>query len=247
MKSSKNKMIINKGNVGNNIIAENADWSFDGDVAKTFDGHVENSVPLYREGHWIIKNLVDFFLKKDSICYDIGSSTGGVFSSIVETKVGKKAKLIGIEPIKKMVETSNEKHKSFKNIKYLNKDILSVELLKSDMVISYYTIQFIQPKVRQLVIDKIFKSLNWGGAFIFFEKVRAPDARFQDINTALYTEFKVKNNFSPEEIFSKTRSLKGVLEPFSTLGNIQMLERSGFKDINSILKFGPFEGFLAIK
>ena len=109
MKSSKNKMIINKGNVGNNIIAENADWSFDGDVAKTFDGHVENSVPLYREGHWIIKNLVDFFLKKDSICYDIGSSTGGVFSSIVETKVGKKAKLIGIEPIKKMVETSKNR------------------------------------------------------------------------------------------------------------------------------------------
>ena len=34
-----------------------------------------------------------------------------------------------------MVETSNEKHKSFKNIKYLNKDILSVELLKSDMII----------------------------------------------------------------------------------------------------------------
>ena len=49
MKSSKNKIIINKGNVGNNIIAENADWSFDGDVAKTFDSHVENSVPLYRE------------------------------------------------------------------------------------------------------------------------------------------------------------------------------------------------------
>ena len=70
-----------------------------------------------------------------------------------------------------------------------------------------------------------------GWSFYFFEKFHAPDARFQDINTALYTEFKVKNNFSPEEIFQKTRSLKGILEPFSTLGNIQMLERSGFKDI----------------
>ena len=243
MKSPENK----KNNVGNNIIAENADWSFDGDVAKTFDSHVQNSVPLYKEGHWLIKNLVDFFLKKDSICYDIGSSTGGVFSSIIETKAGKNAKLIGIEPIKKMIDTSTKKHKNFKNISYLHKDILSVNLLKSDMIISYYTIQFVQPKVRQIIIDKIFESLNWGGAFIFFEKVRAPDARFQDINTALYTEFKVKNNFSPEEIFSKTRSLKGVLEPFSTRGNLQMLERSGFKDICSILKFGPFEGLLAIK
>ena len=47
-----------------------------------------------------------------------------------------------------MVETSNKKHKDFKNIKYLNKDILSVDLLQSDMIISYYTIQFIQPKSR---------------------------------------------------------------------------------------------------
>ena len=38
------------------------------------------------------------------------------------------------------------------------------------MIISCYTIQFIEPKFRQNVIDKIYKSLNWGGAFVIFEK-----------------------------------------------------------------------------
>ena len=43
-------------------------------------------------------------------------------------------------------------------------------------------------------------------------------------------------------MFSKTRSLKGVLEPFSTQGNTDMLERSGFKDIT--VKSDNFKGWI---
>jgi len=241
------KSITKQNKVGNNIVADNANWSFSGSVVDTFDEHVSSSVPMYKEGHWLIKNLSDFFLKKDSVCYDIGCSTGAVFSEILKSSHGKQAKLIGIDPVPNMINKAKQKHKSYKNISYITKDILSTDLQPCDMVVSYYTIQFIEPRIRQNIIDKIFKSLNWGGAFLMFEKVRSPDARFQDINTALYSEFKLENGYTPEEIFSKTRSLKGILEPFSTQGNIDMLSRSGFKDITTILKFGPFEGYLAIK
>ena len=98
-----------------------------------------------------------------------------------------------------------------------------------------------------MIINKIYKSLNWGGAFFFIEKVRGSDARFQDILTQTYSEFKLSQGFNPKEIMAKTRSLKGVLEPFSTQGNIQLLKRSGFKDIMTVFKYGCFEGFLAIK
>ena len=70
---------------------------------------------------------------------------------------------------------------------------------------------------------------------------------FQDIATGLYNEFKIKSGYTNEEILAKSRSLKGVLEPFSTAGNIQMFERAGFKDIVSIYKYICFEGFLCIK
>ncbi len=46
---------------------------------------------------------------------------------------------------------------------------------------------------------------------------------------------------------NKTRSLKGVLEPFSTRGNVELMERAGFVDIMTISKWVSFEGFLAIK
>jgi len=98
-----------------------------------------------------------------------------------------------------------------------------------------------------MLINKIYESLNWGGAFLLFEKVRGADARFQDILTGLYTDYKLRVGYTPEDIVSKSRSLKGVLEPFSSKGNVEMLERAGFVDINTVQKYICFEGFLAIK
>ena len=53
--------------------------------------------------------------------------------------------------------------------------------------------------------------------------------------------------YSHEEILNKTRSLKGVMEPFSTNGNLDMLKRAGFKDISTVIKDICFQGFIAIK
>ena len=50
-----------------------------------------------------------------------------------------------------------------------------------------------------------------------------------------------------KEILGKASSLKGVLEPFSTRGNLDMLQRAGFVDVMTIFKHVCFEGFLAIK
>ena len=126
-------------------------------------------------------------------------------------------------------------------------DINLYDFKKADLIVSNYTIQFIEPRLRQQLFNKIYESLNWGGALLLFEKVRAPDARFQDIISSLYMDFKLENDFSPSEIIAKSRSLKGVLEPFSTKANIDMMRRAGFEDVTSVMKYLCFEGFLAIK
>ena len=144
--------------------------------------------------------------------------------------------------------TQAKKENSFsKNVKYLNKDLNKIKLKKSDLVISSFTIQFIQPKYRQELINKIYKSLHWGGAFIFFEKIRGSDARFQDIFNQSYSDFKFSNKFSEKEILNKSRSLKGVLEPFSEKGNVGLLQRAGFEDITTVYQWFCFKGWLCIK
>ena len=201
---------------------------------------------MYKEGHQLILDLSEFFLKENAICYDIGCSTGELVKKIDNRLNIKTNKYYGIDTEKNMLQFAKRKNKS-KNISFINSDILKVKLKKSDLIISYYTMQFIKPKQRVEILKKIYKSLNWGGGFIMFEKVRAPDARFQDLMLKMYDEFKISNGFGLEEIASKTRSLYGILEPFSTNGNKQILKAAGFKDIMTISKYICFEGFLAIK
>lgn len=235
---------------GDNIVTERANWKFSGDTVKEFDNHVKKSVPLYDEGHNLICDVSDFFVKNDSVIYEIGCSTGTLTFKIAEhNKSRHQARFIGIDVENDMISFAKQKRdsKKYSNIEFVADSIMNVDLEKSDMIMCYYTMQFIRPSDRQVIIDKLYESLNWGGGLLMFEKTRGADARFQDILTALYTDYKLRKGYTPDDIVSKSLSLKGVMEPFSTKGNIEMLERSGFKDINIIHKYICFEGFLAIK
>ena len=53
----------------------------------------------------------------------------------------------------------------------------------------------------------------------------------------IYEEFKAQNGFTLKEIINKKKSLKGILEPFSSKANIDMLKRAGFIDISTVAKF----------
>lgn len=233
--------------VGDRIKAENASWDFGGDTPKFFDDHIERSIPLYKKGHDLIVQLSDFFIKEDSKVYDLGCSTGSLLYKLaLHHQKKKNVQWIGMDREIDMVQHAQENHPQL-HLKFNHDDFIQTDLEPADMIICYYSVQFVAPRHRQAVFDKIYKSLNWGGAMILFEKVRGPDARFQDIFTSLYTDYKLNHQYSPDEIVAKSRSLKGILEPFSTQANLDLMKRAGFVDITSILKYLCFEGFLAIK
>lgn len=234
--------------VGQKIEVENAGWKFGGDVPDTFVEHIKVSVPLYESGHDLICQLSDYFVADTSTCYEIGVSTGELLKKLALHNAAKPgARWIGMDTVPEMVGKAEAHCGDVKNIKILHEDARLFEFENSDLIVSYYCMQFIPPRDRQALFDKIYAALNWGGAFILFEKTRAPDARFQDIITTLYNDFKLRNGFSTDEIVGKTRSLKGILEPFSTQGNLDMMTRAGFEDIMTVQKYLGFEGFLAIK
>ena len=233
--------------VDKNLFAKNSSWTFDKNVPKYFDNHIAKSVPMYHQMHWLCEQISDFYIQKDSVVYDIGCSTGNLLRNLAERhKLKNKVKYYGIDIVDKMIKHAKIRNKH-KQIKYLNKNINKFNFQKTDFVISFYTLQFINPKNRQALLNKIYKKLNWGGALFLTEKVRSYDARTQDQMSTIYEEFKLYNGFDESEIYSKKKSLKGILEPFSSQANIQMLKRAGFKDVSTVAKFVCFEGFLAIK
>lgn len=236
--------------VGDGLHAANARWTFGGEVAHQFDEHVRKSVPFYSEGHELICAISDFFVKDDSIVYEIGCSTGTLTCKLAEhNKAVTGARFIGLDVEPEMLAVAEERRATMAlyNTRFILDDVLLHEFEPADMIVAYYTVQFIRPSERQRLIDKFYASLRWGGALLMFEKVRGPDARFQDIATSLYSDYKLAQGYTPEHIVSKARSLKGVLEPFSTQGNIDLMRRAGFVDIMTVMKYVCFEGFFAIK
>ncbi|NOK33330.1 methyltransferase domain-containing protein [Corallococcus exercitus] len=233
--------------LGDGLSAETAAWSFGGNTPQHFEDHVRRSVPHYDTGHELVLQLSDFFVRDGSVCYELGTSTGLLTRRLAERH--SKVRWIGIDIEPAMIQQAQAAlaRKDPGNVSFRVEDLSQMEFEPADLVVAYYTIQFIPPRLRQEVINKIYRSLNWGGAFIQFEKVRGPDARFQDILTGLYNDFKMSNGYGPAEIIGKSRSLRGVLEPFSTQGNLDLLKRAGFVDTMSIFKHLCFEGYVSIK
>ena len=219
-------------------------WTFKNkSVVNAFEDHVNKSVPFYQHSHEVALGLSDFFLKNKSTCYDLGCSTGSLLKKINHRHSDKKINFIGFDDSKEMIKVA----KKNKNIKFFNKDITKTKMNKADFILSLYTIQFIQPKERQKIFDKIYKSLNWGGGLFLCEKIRGKDARFQDILNFLYFDFKKKQKLTDKEILNKEKSLRGVMEPFTINANYDFLKRAGFKDIMPVYQYLCFIGILAIK
>ena len=238
--------------VGDGILAESSFWTFDNDTPKKFNNHAKRSIPFYEEGHSLIAQISDFFVHSNSVCYELGAATAVLLRKLAERHKNKQdVRWIGLDREPAMIKQAKAELKNLKNgkknIELIVDDINLHPYEPSDFIVSYYTIQFVPPRLRQKLINRIYETLNWGGAFVLFEKIRGPDARFQDLMSAIYTDFKISQGYNSEEILGKARSLKGVLEPFSTQGNLDLLKRAGFVDCAIMFKYNCFEGFLCIK
>ncbi len=233
--------------VGDIIEAANAAWSFGGNVSENFDEHVNRSVPMYQQGHALVTALSDFFLADGSVCYDLGCSTGALCERLARHHAHRDLRIVGIDAQPSMIDKARERCTDLGTVQLQCEDALTCELEPCDLIVCYYTLQFVRPQQRQALFDRLYDALNWGGGLVMFEKVRAPDARFQDMMSTLYSDYKLSQGYTGEQIVAKTRSLKGVLEPFSTQGNLGLLQRAGFTDIMTVMKYLCFEGFLAIK
>lgn len=226
------------------IILTNASLTFSNNVVKNFDEHIEKSIPFYLLMHDLGLKISDFFLNHGGNILDIGCSTGTFLKKIKRKNIKKKLKITGLDIEKQMIKSAK---KNSNGINFICKNYLKYKVKKQNFITSYFTAQFIHPSKRQIFFNKVYKDLLWGGAFLFFEKVRGNDARFNEIINILYDEFKSDNGIKAKDILNKTRSLKGIMEPFSSRANYKLLKNAGFQDFMTVYKYLNFQGFLAIK
>lgn len=235
-------------NIDSNVTSEKANWKFGKEVTEIFDAHVRKSVPLYDNFHNTIGDLSEWFIEEDTNVYDIGTSTGEGLNNLISHHKNKHINYIGIDNSEDMIKKAKE-NLSNKNITLINGDITNpdIEIHNASFITSILTLQFIPQRKRKQVIEKAFQGLNKGGALVIVEKVIGNNARFDEMFIELYHDFKLSNKLSEQEIFAKSRAIRGVMTPNTVQENINILQDVGFKDVDIFFKWCNFVGFIAIK
>ena len=219
-------------------------WKFDEEVAKQFDSHVRQSVFMYEEFHKSIANLSRYFIEEGTNILDVGTSTGELLNKL---PYNEKCTYMGIDTELAMVDKAKEKLKDKSKVSIEVGDILTYDIDNCSVITMMLVMQFISQRYRQAIIQRIYDSLNIGGAFFFVDKVSTLSPTIHDIYNDLYYDFKKEKGLSEEEILAKNKSLRGV-QKCATLNDIQvMLREVGFKDVDIFLKYNNFVGIIAIK
>ena len=222
-------------------------WSFD-NMSEAYDIHLKRSIPLYKESHFLINKLVNFFVKDKNFNYEIGCANGTIIGSLSsEYSNFKKTKFIGIDISKKLISEAKKRYKKNKNISFVCTNASKYNFKIMNFAIIHYVLQFMPNEEKVILIKSIYKNLVDSGSLIVFEKTLMEDSYSQDMFSNIYLDFKFEQDYSPSEVINKSLSLRSIMRSNTSNDNIELFKSCGFKKIYKFFKWGPFEGYLCIK
>jgi tRNA (cmo5U34)-methyltransferase len=230
-----------------------ADFVFDAQVSAVFDDMAERSVPGYREVIAMSGQLLASFLADgDTVC-DLGCATGETIVALSRQLQSqfpeRRLDWLGLDSSPAMVEKARDKARLTQagNCRFVVADIMEYDYPACGAFILHYTLQFIRPIQRQILLATLFQALKPGGALLLSEKVIVADRRLNREFIARYLDFKKRRGYSALEIAQKREALENILVPFSIEENLSMLRQAGFAEAAVFCQWFNFASFIAVK
>lgn len=228
-------------------VMPNGKWAFDGDVTAVFDDMLRRSIPQYDVMRQAVHNLAMSKALPGTALIDLGCSRGQQMVALAQQLTGD-YRFIGIDVSMPMLDAARELifNDERASVRYcdLRTDFPDE---RASVILSVLTLQFTPIEYRQRIVQRIYKSLVPGGAFIFVEKVLGATAAVDELMVDLYYNLKSHNGYSQEQIERKRLSLEGVLVPVTARWNEELLTAAGFKAVDCFWRWMNFAGWVAIK
>jgi tRNA (cmo5U34)-methyltransferase len=179
----------------------------------------------------------------------VGCSTGSLLRRVRSYNQKKYASVryVGIDVEPKFPK--NWLRSEAENLEFRLTEVQKFNEFKNlSIVYSLFTLQFLPERDRLDVVKKIYDGLIEGGAFILAEKVHAKNAKFHDMLTFMYYDYK-RRAFKPQEILKKEKTIRDQMRLWSEFKIFEMLRSAGFKSVNTQLFWRNhlFVGILAMK
>ena len=222
-------------------------FEFDDSVARVFDDMLNRSVPYYQLSSELTIDYISSLLPIHSHIYDLGCSTANTLISL-DKRAPKKYKLSGIDSSSAMLEQAKQKALAYGvNLNLEMGDMLLKNFEQQDAFIANYTLQFIRPRQREQLINKLYHALNEDGYLFFSEKVVSHDTKISKIMIENYYHYKKEHGYSEFEIAQKREALENVLVPYTIEENITMVKENGFSHCETLFQWNNFVTFIARK
>ena len=165
------------------------DFSFR-DHAKDFDSHIGRSIPGYHELVRTCIRLSRRFVQSGTTVVDVGCSTGHLLTSISEYNQSARSDVayVGLDSVPDF--DIHWGHSENQNVQFEICDARSYQGFKNvSLASSIFTIQFIPPRDKVPLLQRIFDGLVEGGALIIAEKTLADTSRLQDALAFPYHDY----------------------------------------------------------
>lgn len=225
-------------------------FCFDENVANVFTDMIQRSVPGYGTILSMIGDMAERFAQDNSTCYDLGCSLGAATLAMRHRIKATDCNIIAVDNSAAMVsrcQQAIEQDLSPIAVDIKHQDIQSTLIDNASMVVLNFTLQFIEPKDRQALIDRIYNGLKPGGILLLSEKIEFTDTDHQTLMTSLYHHFKRANGYSDMEIAQKRTALENVLITDSLDMHKQRLKAAGFRSADVWFQCFTFASMIAIK
>ena len=194
-----------------------------------FDNHIDTSVRGYSQLWGDILSLSKYFVEDYTQVVDMGCSSGKLLKGMIEQnqKHIPHAQYTGIEIEEDFFGDYNMDEEKYHQLSYFRGDVREFDFQNCSLVTSIFTLQFMSPKDRQEVLNKVYNGLNKGGAFIFSEKTFSCNPRVQDMMTFMYYDYK-RQNFSDKDILDKEVQLRHMMKPNTKTELYKMVQDAGY-------------------
>jgi tRNA (cmo5U34)-methyltransferase len=241
---------MNKDELYSESMARIADFRFDAQVADVFADMIERSVPGYRSIITMIETLAGHYAQPRSNLYDLGCSLGAATLSMRRGIEAEGCKIIAVDNSEAMTgrcRKAVERDHNQTPVEVICSDIQEIEILHASVVVLNFTLQFIEPKQRVRLLEKICRGMRPGGVLIVSEKVVFADEHVDGLLTEIHHDFKRAHGYSDLEVSQKRSALEHVLIPETIPTHRERLLRAGFSSCDVWFQCFNFMSMLAVK
>lgn len=204
-----------------------------------FDKHISDSIHGYDLLDSLIMNICSFYAKEKEGIVDLGCSSGRLINKLAN---------IYHDNVCRGYDIIDNNFKDSERATLIRDDITRDDFIvpRSNIILSIFTLQFLQYAKREPLLKKIYNALNDTGVFIVCEKEICDVGIFQDVFTFSNWDYK-KRNFTSEEILWKEEGLRTSMNCMIDGYNEVLFRQVGFTRISQFFQSLNFKGWLVMK